>query len=129
MTKTHMHKILDFPGKDPYCLDCGATGDNLATSPNDLGAFLIGALTVEWNRSDARPDPGELAADLISDGWVRDVAETDLVTPEDRLTDMIVEWNRSDAHPDPGELAADLISDGWVRDVAGGDDFQIVEDE
>jgi|TARA_R110000824_G_scaffold3081_6_gene14110 hypothetical protein len=37
MTKTHMHTILDFPGKDPYCLDCGATGDNLATSPNDLG--------------------------------------------------------------------------------------------
>ena len=41
-----------------------------------FAAFLIGALTVEWNRSDARPDPGELAADLISDGWVRDVAET-----------------------------------------------------
>jgi hypothetical protein len=27
MTKTHMHTILDFPGKDPYCLSCGATRD------------------------------------------------------------------------------------------------------
>ena len=34
-------------------------------------------MIVEWNRSDAHPDPGELAADLISDGWVRDVAGGD----------------------------------------------------